>query len=136
MRFSANQLVYSVTLPSHNYVSPSSLNSTFLNIVSSGQARLVRATTEGGSGIHIIHGMSSSDSDDDEDFDEDFAYHNGKVASPPGIVDPWAPKNDYYVSSPYIIGTFYSKQAVRKCETIKKMLYSIYLKQNLFIKLE
>ena len=36
--------------------------------------------------------MSSSDSDDDEDFDEDFAYHNGKVASPPGIVDPWAPK--------------------------------------------
>lgn len=64
------------------------INSTFLNIVSSGQARLVRATTEGGSGIHIIHGMSSSDSDDDEDFDEDFAYHNGKAASPPGIVDP------------------------------------------------
>ena len=120
MRFSANQLVYSATLPSHNYVSPSSFNSTFLNIVSSGQARLVRATTEGGSGIHIIHGMSSSDSDDDEDFDEDFAYHNGKAASPPGIVDPWAPKNDYYVSSPYIIGTFYSKQVVRKCETIKK----------------
>ena len=96
----------------------------------------MRATTEGGSGIHIIHGMSSSDSDDDEDFDEDFAYHNGKVASPPGIVDPWAPKNDYYVSSPYIIGTFYSKQVVRKRETIKKVLYSIYLKQNLFIKLE
>ena len=55
----------------------------------SGQARLVRATTEGGSGIRIIHGMSSSDSeeDDDDDDDVDFAFHGGKVPSPPGRID-------------------------------------------------
>ena len=62
------------------------LISTLLFVFYSGQARLVRATTEGGSGIHIIHGMSSSDSDDDEDYDEDFAFHDGKAASPPGMV--------------------------------------------------
>ncbi|KAJ7337061.1 DDB1- and CUL4-associated factor 11 [Desmophyllum pertusum] len=65
----------------------SDLVSVLAFLLRSGQARLVRATTEGGSGIHIIHGMSSSDSDDDEDDDDDdFAFHNGKAPSPP--VDP------------------------------------------------
>ena len=41
----------------------------------------MRATTEGGSGIL---GISSSDSDD-EYYDEDFAFHDGNVPSPPGI---------------------------------------------------
>ena len=44
----------------------------------------MRATTEGGSGIRIIHGMSSSDSEEDEDDDVDFAFHGGTVPSPPG----------------------------------------------------
>ena len=48
----------------------------------SGQVRLVRGSTDGGSGIHLVHGMSSSDSDEDE---EDFAYHNGEAPSPPGM---------------------------------------------------
>lgn len=55
-------------------------------LLRSGQARLVRATTEGGSGIRIIHGMSSSDSEEDEDDDVDFSFHGGTVPSPP--VDP------------------------------------------------
>lgn len=47
----------------------------------------MRATTEGGSGIHIIHGMSSSDSDEDEDDDGDFTFHHGTTPSPPGIIE-------------------------------------------------
>ena len=50
----------------------------------SGQARLVRATAEGGGGIHLIHGLSSSDSDDDEDFGDDFPCCD--VPSPPGTL--------------------------------------------------
>jgi len=54
----------------------------------SGQARLVRATTEGGSGIRIIHGMSSSDSEEDEDDDDvNFAFRGSKVSSPPGRIN-------------------------------------------------
>ena len=48
----------------------------------------MRATTEGSSGIHLIHGISSSDSDDDEDYDDDFAFHDGNVPSPPGKCVP------------------------------------------------
>ena len=44
----------------------------------------MRATTEGGSGIHLIHGFSSSDSDD-EDFEDDFPLHNGNAPSPPSM---------------------------------------------------
>ena len=50
----------------------------------SGQARLVRATAEGGGGIHLIHGLSSSDSDDDDDFGDDFPCCD--VPSPPGTL--------------------------------------------------
>ena len=50
----------------------------------SGQARLVRATAEGGGGIHLIHGLSSSDSDDDDDFGDEFPCCD--VPSPPGTL--------------------------------------------------
>lgn len=63
----------------------SDLVSVLAFLLRSGQARLVRATTEGGSGIHLIHGFSSSDSDD-EDFEDDFPLHNGNAPSPP--IDP------------------------------------------------
>lgn len=89
----------------------SDLVSVLAFLLRSGQARLVRATTEGGSGIHIIHGMSSSDSDDDEDFDGDFAYHDGKAASPPVdpnpntlVVDQSVFKQDTLLSSGQLLG--------------------------------
>lgn len=62
----------------------SDLVSVLAFLLRSGQARLVRATAEGGGGIHLIHGLSSSDSDDDDDFGDDFPCCD--VPSPP--VDP------------------------------------------------
>ena len=50
----------------------------------SGQVRLVRAAIGGGSGIHIIHGMSSIDSDDSSNFP---SYFHENVARPPGMSD-------------------------------------------------
>ena len=44
----------------------------------------MRASTEGGSGIHLIQGMLSSDSDEDEDYD--FTFHHGDTGSPPGMI--------------------------------------------------
>lgn len=51
--------------------------------VVSGQARVVRASSASGSGIHLINGLSSSDSDDDEGYDDDFDFHRGNVPVPP-----------------------------------------------------
>ena len=51
--------------------------------VISGQARVVRASTVSGSGIHLIHGLSSSDSDDDEGYDDDFDFRRSNVPVPP-----------------------------------------------------
>ena len=54
--------------------------------VFSGQARVVQASTVSGSGIHLIHGLSSSDSDDDEGYDDDyFNFHRDSVPVPPSM---------------------------------------------------
>ena len=66
------------------YLSKCSYDGPYLVSLLSGQARLVRATAEGGGGIHLIHGLSSSDSDDDDDFGDDFPCCD--VPSPPGTL--------------------------------------------------
>jgi len=66
------------------YLSECSYRWPYLVSMLSGQARLVRATAEGGGGIHLIHGLSSSDSDDDDDFGDEFPCCD--VPSPPGTL--------------------------------------------------
>lgn len=65
----------------------SDLVSVLAFLLRSGQARIVRASS-GTSGIHLVHGFSSSDSDDEEYFDDDFAFHDGNVPSPPTDPSP------------------------------------------------
>ena len=68
----------------HSMVIKSTFNTVLLLFsVVSGQARVVRASTASGSGIHLIHGLSSSDSDDDEGYDDDFDFRRGNVPVPP-----------------------------------------------------